>query len=130
MSSDTGVHVVLDQGIPRDAASFLRERGHDCIHVGEIEMSMATDEEIVAWSLERGAIVVTLDADFHAILAVSQARAPSVIRIRIQGLAALAVANLVQSVIAGFADELSSGSLVTVKANKTTCHKLPIGGAD
>jgi predicted nuclease of predicted toxin-antitoxin system len=106
--------LVLDQGIPRDAAAFLRERGHDCIHVGEIGMSMATDAE----------------TDFHAILAVSRASAPSVIRIRMQGLDAIAVAELVQKVIAAFADELAHGSLVTVKANKTASHKLPIGGAD
>jgi predicted nuclease of predicted toxin-antitoxin system len=76
------------------------------------------------------AIVTTLDADFHAILAVSRATAPSVIRIPIQGLDASAVVELVQRVIAGFADELSHGSLVTFKANKTTCHRLPTGGAD
>jgi predicted nuclease of predicted toxin-antitoxin system len=93
-------------------------------------MSRATDDEIVAWALEQTAIVVTLDADFHAILAVTRASSPSVIRIRMQGLDAPAVAGLVQSVIAGFANELSAGSLVTVKANKTTCHKLPIGGVD
>jgi predicted nuclease of predicted toxin-antitoxin system len=93
-------------------------------------MSMAADEEIVAWSLEQGAVVVTLDADFHAILAVSHASAPSVIRIRMQGLDGLAVTQLVQRVIGEFADELSHRSLITVKPNKTTCHKLPIGGAD
>ena len=52
------------------------------------------------------------------------------IRIRMQGLDGLAVMELVQRVIGEFADELSYGSLVTVRANKTTCHKLPIGGAD
>jgi predicted nuclease of predicted toxin-antitoxin system len=31
----------------------------------------ATDPEILAWSLKQEAAVVTLDADFHAILAVS-----------------------------------------------------------
>src|ERR1035438_2070356 len=34
-------------------------------------MSRATDQEILAFSLEESAAVVTLDADFHAILAVS-----------------------------------------------------------
>ncbi len=90
-------------------------------------MSTATDEEIVAWSSEQRAIVVTLDADFHAILAVSRAGAS---RIRMQGLGALAVVDLVQTVLARFTHDLLHGSLITVKANKTTCHKLPIGGAD
>jgi hypothetical protein len=71
-------------------------------------MQEAHDEEIVVWSLGQKATVVTLDADFDA----------------------LAVAKLVRKVLAGFAGDLLRGSLVTVKANKTTCHKLPIGGAD
>ena len=39
-------------------------------------MSKAADEEIVALSLELRAVVVTLDADFHAILAVSGEQGP------------------------------------------------------
>ena len=41
------------------------------MHVGEIGMSRAADEEIPAFSAARNAVVVTLDADFHTILAVS-----------------------------------------------------------
>jgi predicted nuclease of predicted toxin-antitoxin system len=130
LSSATRVRLILDQGIPRDAAAFLRKRGHDCIHAGEMGMATATDEEIIAWSVKQRGIIVTLDADFHAILAVSRAIGPSVVRIRMQGLGALAVVELVERIIARFADELSGGSLVTVKPNKTTCHKLPIGGAE
>ena len=70
---------------------------------------------------------MTLDADFHAILAVSGAVGPSVIRIRIQGLRAEEISECVRSVSRGFESELKAGSIVTVKARKTTCHKLPIG---
>ena len=56
--------LVLDQGVPRDAASRLRGLGYECIHLGEIGMSKAADEEILAFSLGRHAVVVTLDAGF------------------------------------------------------------------
>ena len=124
------MRLVLDQGVPRDAASLLRELGHDCTHVGEFGMSRATDQEILAWAVSENATVVTLDADFHTILAVSGATAPSVIRLRMQGLNAPAVVEIVRNVIARFQAELERGSMVTVKANKITSHKLPIGGAD
>jgi predicted nuclease of predicted toxin-antitoxin system len=45
-------------------------------HVGEIGMSKAADEEILAFALREHATLVTLDADFHAILAVSGASGP------------------------------------------------------
>ncbi len=65
------MHLVLNQGVPRDAAAVLRSPGHDCTHVSEIGMSKAADEEILAFAWARNAVVVTLDADFHAILGVS-----------------------------------------------------------
>jgi predicted nuclease of predicted toxin-antitoxin system len=121
------MHLILDQGVPRDAAALLRSVGYDCTHVGEIGMSKAAGMEIVALSVEWSAVVVTLDADFHAILAVSGAQGPSVIRMRLQGLGAAEVVEVVRRVVASFADELESGALITVKALKTTCHRLPIG---
>lgn len=93
-------------------------------------MSKAADEEVLAYALREHATVVTLDADFHAILAVSRASGPSVIRLRMQGLSATDTAELVQRVLAEFVADLNRGSLVTVKARKTTCHRLPIGSSD
>ena len=121
------MRLVLDQGVPNDTAPLLRSLGYDCTHVTEIGMSKAADEEIVAFALERSAVVVTLDADFHAILAVSGAQGPSVIRMRLQGMGAVEVVDVVRRVLASFEVELERGALITVKALKTTCHRLPIG---
>jgi predicted nuclease of predicted toxin-antitoxin system len=112
--------LALDQGIPRDAASRLRDLGYECTHVGDVGMSAADDHEIPEFALGKNAVVVTLDAGFHAILAVSGAAG-----IRIQGLRAMEIAEGVRLVCARFGGELSS--LVTVKPRKTTCHRLPIG---
>jgi len=121
------MRLVLDQGVPHDAAALLRSLGYDCTHVGEIGMSKAADGEILAFSLRRDAVVVTLDADFHTILAVSGAQGPSVIRVRLQGLGAPEVVEVVRKTLASFEAELKRGCLITVKALKTTCHRLPIG---
>lgn len=45
------MRLLLDQGVPHDAAALLRSFGYDCTHVGEIGMSKATDQEIVAVSV-------------------------------------------------------------------------------
>ena len=93
-------------------------------------MAQAGDVEILACSRERKAIAVTLDADFHAILAITAALEPSVIRVRMQGLKAHALAEMVQQVLAVYIDSLIAGALVTVKPDKTRCHRLPIGRSD
>jgi predicted nuclease of predicted toxin-antitoxin system len=101
-TSPAGIRLILDQGVPRRSVEIL-------------ELARA-----------RQAAVVTLDADFHAILAVSAAAAPSVVRLRIQGLDVSKVASLVAQVVGRFASDLTQGCLITVKLRKTTCHRLPI----
>ena len=59
--------------------------------------------------------------------AVSGAGKPSVVRLRVQGLDGLGVAAVVQEVLAAFGEKLDDGALVTVKADKITCRRLPVG---
>ena len=129
MTGSPILHLVLDQGVPRDAARRFRELRYECTHVGEIGMGNAADAEILTWALKKGAVVVTLDADFHTILAVSGASGPSVIRLRMQGVRAAALVQLIQQVLAVFGEDLKKGALVTIKARKTTYHSLPIGSS-
>jgi len=70
------VRILLDQGVPRRAAALLRKAGVDALHVADLEMSSADDADIL-WCRDHGAIAVTLDADFHASIALSGESAPS-----------------------------------------------------
>ena len=58
--------LLLDQGLPRSAASLLRAAGIDTVHTGEIGLATADDESVVQVARQEERIVVTLDADFHA----------------------------------------------------------------
>jgi predicted nuclease of predicted toxin-antitoxin system len=91
---------VLDQGLPRSTVQHLEAMGHGAEHVGDLRLARASDETILEEGRSRGSVVVTLDSDFHALLALSNASAPSVIRIPIEGLKGDGVAQIIQRVIA------------------------------
>ena len=124
MNTAPRFHLLLDQGISRDAAKALRSAGIECAHVGELDMSASSDTEILTYARSAGQVVVTLDADFHAVLAVSGMSSPSVIRIRIEGLKGPAMATTIGKVLATYPAELALGCMITVKERKTTCHLL------
>jgi predicted nuclease of predicted toxin-antitoxin system len=118
--------LLLDQGLPRAAATLLRDSGIDTIHVGEIGMAMASDAEIIWRGRDEGRTVVTLDSDFHVLLAIEGATTPSVIRIRIEGLRAEAVAELLKVVLAQTADDLELGAVVSVQEDRIRVRRLPL----
>jgi predicted nuclease of predicted toxin-antitoxin system len=124
VSTTSRFHILLDQGLPRDASEQLRWAGVQCTHVGEIEMSASSDTDILEYARTADQIVVTLDADFHAILVVSGMSAPSVVRIRREGLKGTAIAGIVREVLVEYAPDLAAGCMITVKEQKTTCHLL------
>ena len=93
-------------------------------------MQRAEDEDILSLAQERGWVVITLDADFHALVAVRSLAGPSVIRLRREGCRAEQVVGLLQGVLIRFHAELASGALVSVKEHRVTCHRLPVGGEE
>jgi predicted nuclease of predicted toxin-antitoxin system len=120
------MRLLLDQGLPRSAAGILRQIGIDAIHVGEIGYSTAQDAQILQRGQAEGRVVVTLDADFHALLAQSGDSSPSVIRIRIEGLKAQALALLLEAVLTQCHDDLEVGCVVTVQTGRMRIRRLPL----
>ena len=120
------IKVVLDQGLPRSTVKILRKEGWDVVHVGEIGMAKASDIEILAFALKENRIVMTLDADFHAILAVSNALGPSVIRFRIEGLKGAELSLLIKRIWPKIANVGREGAMVTVTGKSIRIRKLPI----
>ena len=118
--------LLLDQGLPRTTLRYLRESGIEAEHVGDIGLEAADDATILQHARERRQIVATLDADFHAQLALSGASTPSVIRIRIEGLLAQPLADLLVRVLEKCADDLRSGALVTVTDAGVRVRHLPL----
>src|SRR5262245_20163984 len=116
---------LLDQGLPRSTVKHLTGLGISCEHVGDLGMASATDAAILDYARQQQSVVATLDADFHALLALSRAASPSVVRIRIEGLKGDQMAYLLQQVDALAGVELAGGTVVSVTPTRIRVHMLP-----
>jgi predicted nuclease of predicted toxin-antitoxin system len=76
---------------------------------------------------QRSAAVVTLDADFHKLLAGSRCTSPSVVRIRIEGLKGDQLAGLLVQVITVMDADISAGAAISVTKTRIRARSLPIG---
>ncbi len=107
------IKILLDQGLPLTTAHLMREHGWDVQHVSELGMSRAEDVAILRLAHQEQRVVVTLDADFHTLLALTGANGPSVVRIRMQGMKGAQTASLIERVLTLVSDDVTHGAMVT-----------------
>ena len=117
---------LLDQGLPLRAADLLRSHGEDALHVSEIGMAKTADELILQHASNEKRVIVTLDADFHAILALSGDAGPSVIRVQVEGLRAGPAADLILKIGNQLESYLLEGCVISCDEEKVRLRKLPL----
>lgn len=120
------MRLLLDQGTPRSTAKLLTDAGFDAVHTADLGLAEADDTEIIEAARDDDRVVITLDSDFHTILAITRATKPSVIRLRIQGLNADDLSLLVQYVLSRCADDLINGAMISVTEIQVRIRRLPV----
>jgi len=118
--------LLLDQGLPRSTGEALSAAAWDVIHVSDVGLSRATDQHILDYARRENRICVTLDADFHALLATTDAAKPSVIRIRKEGLNAEALAYLLLKTWPRVEQSAAAGAMITITEKSIRVRALPI----
>ncbi len=121
------IRLLLDQGLPLSTVDTLVNAGWDVLHASQCGLATASDESILDFARKHNRVLCTLDADFHALLAVSDASGPSVVRIRREGMRGSAVASLLVRVWHEVSATIELGAVVTV-TEKSIRLRLPIGG--
>lgn len=56
--------LIVDENLPRRLVAWLKAKGSDAVHVADLGLLGADDAAVWQASLERGALIVSRDADF------------------------------------------------------------------
>lgn len=118
--------LLLDMGLSRSTAEFLRAEGYDAVHLRERGLQRSTDHQIVELALAEERLIVTQDLDFGRIVALSRKRLPSVITLRLTDMRSAHVNRHLQDVLARFADPLTRGALLSVSDEAIRLRRLPV----
>lgn len=118
---------VLDMGLARSTAEFLRHQGHDAIHLRDQGLQRLSDEKIAAKALAERRIILTHDLDFGRIVALSRGQLPSVVTFRLTDMRAAEVNRRLEDVLERFAALLEEGALISVTDEAVRVRRLPVG---
>jgi predicted nuclease of predicted toxin-antitoxin system len=114
-------------GVSRKTVHWLRANGHDAVHLSELGMKRARDDEVLAHALREERVVLTFDLDFGQILAASREMAPSVIIFRLSSARPDHVNVQLEDALRDTSAALGAGAIVIVEDERRRVRKLPVG---
>lgn len=117
---------LADMGVSMRTVTWLRQQGHEAIHLREEGLQRLPDDQILAKGKAEDRIVLTFDLDFGYLLAVSKASLPSVVIFRLNDERAENVNQRLAAVLALCESELLAGAVVTVTETRVRVRRLPI----
>lgn len=118
--------IVLDMNIPEVWEGFLNKAGHKAIHWSRIGDIRADDPEIMGWARAHGHVVFTHDLDFGSLLFATNAKAPSVVQLRVEHIIPEIFGDAVLEALSTSAEALRSGALVTIDPRRHRVRLLPL----
>jgi predicted nuclease of predicted toxin-antitoxin system len=120
------VNFLLDMGLARSSASWLRAQGFDAVHLREQNLQRLTDAEIIEKALAENRVILTHDLDFTRIVALSGSRTPSVMTFRLSDMRSDQVNLRLADVLARFGEILEAGALISVTDQSIRVRRLPV----
>lgn len=121
------MRLLADVNVSRHVVARLRKEGYDIVRVPEILDPRISDEDIIAEAHRRGAVVLSHDQDFTAILATTGATQPSLINIRGSEVEVESLASRIAQILRIAEQDLAAGAIVTLDDRGVRIHRLPVG---
>jgi len=117
---------LVDMGVSPRVALWLRENGHEAVHLREQGLHRLADDAIFTKAAAEGRIVLTFDLDFAEIVSVSSSKTSAIV-FRLRDTRTDHVIARLAHVIATSAEALETGAIISVEDAHHRVRRLPIG---
>ncbi len=117
---------LLDMGLARTTAVFLRDHGYDAVHLRDEGLQCLSDDRIIEKARQENRIILTHDLDFGRIVALSKQKTPSIITFRLDNMQPAYVNHYLSQALTRFHEELENGVLISIHEDIFRARPLPI----
>lgn len=118
--------ILIDMNLSPAWVEWFAAHGRLAVHWSAIGDPRSKDRTILSWAREHGHVLFTHDLDFSAVLASSEASAPSVLQLRGRDVTPDGAGPLILDALQEWEDQLNQGALVTIDGASRRVRVLPL----
>jgi predicted nuclease of predicted toxin-antitoxin system len=116
---------LLDMGVSGRVAEWLRQQGHEAVHLRDLQLQRLSDDLIFEKASQEKRIVLTFDLDFGDIAAHSSLDV-CVIVFRLRNARATNVIARLQKILTDHSADLTTNCILAVEETRVRVRRLPI----
>jgi len=120
------VKFLVDESLSARLAHALVDAGHEAVHVGDLDLLGARDEQILQAAARSGAVLISADTDFGELLALGRHPGPSVLIFRRAPHRPDQQALLLLGSLPDVEESLTAGAVVILTGDRVRIRSLPI----
>jgi predicted nuclease of predicted toxin-antitoxin system len=117
---------LADMGISPMAVKYLRDSGHDAVHLHEENLDRMSDAAILEKARQEARVVLTSDLDFSDLVAASGTKLPSVVIFRLKDMRPGNVNRYLEEILSQYSPLLMEGVIASVTEKRIRIRRLPI----
>ena len=123
----TMMRFLADMGVSQRVARWLRDQGHDVVHLREEGLHRLPNGDFFAKAIRESRIVLTFDLDFGEILAQARGQKVSVVLFRLKNASTPFVIQRPAGVLPDSEQALQDGAIVVVEDARHRIRRIPLG---
>ena len=108
-------------------AVWLKQQGHDAVHVSGLGLSQASDSEILELARREKRVILTADLDYPRLLALGQSAAPGLVLFRGGNYSEQEAIDRLKRALATIPDDQFLESVIVIEKGRIRQRRLPLG---
>jgi len=116
---------LADMGVSHRTVAWLRDAGHDAVHLRDQGLQRLPNGEIFAKAIAEGRVILTFDLDFGEIVALSRGQRVGVVLFRLKDTTTPFLNRRLGTVLADAEAALCDGAIVVVEDSRHRVRRFP-----
>ena len=117
---------LVDMPLSPSLADWLNARGYEAVHASRIGLEKASDEDVLRRAAKDEGIVIACDLDFPRLLALAEAKGPSIILLRGGNYSDAEVITILERVLGSVSEQDLAHAITVVDHRGLRRHRLPL----